>query len=163
MGTHLSAVRQRWEQNPQIFNELIRERLLDNPHRLTTILTPDRDMQARFDANVDERLRAIRAKLTDEQMKQIAVDAAELERLNEKPNSPEDLAKLPQLHISDLPKNHCIFLQLLRLLVDVLYFGTTFFKRCKLSRAKFRLARVTTTPLAVSTEIHRCYWQTRCR
>ena len=54
MGTHLSAVRQRWEQNQRIFNELIRERLLDNPHRLTTILTPDPNMQARLNANVDE-------------------------------------------------------------------------------------------------------------
>ena len=103
MGKHLSTIRQRWEQNPRIFNELIRERLLDNPHRLTTILTPDPDMQARFDANENERLNAIRAKLTDEQMKQIAADAAELERLGGQPNSPEDLAKLPQLHVSDLP------------------------------------------------------------
>ncbi len=103
MGTHLSVVRQRWEQNPRIFNELIRERLLDNPHRLTTILTPDPNMQASFDANEDSRLKAIRAQLTDEQMRQIAADAAELERLSGQPNSPEDLAKLPQLHISDLP------------------------------------------------------------
>ena len=103
MGTHLSVVRQRWEQNPCIFNELIRERLLDNPHRLTTILTPDPNMQASFDANEDSRLKAIRAQLTDEQMRQIAADAAELERLSGQPNSPEDLAKLPQLHISDLP------------------------------------------------------------
>ena len=103
MGTHLSTIRQRWEQNPQIFNELIRERLLDNPHRLTTILTPDRDMQAKFDANENERLKATRAELTDEQMRQIAVDAAELERLSGQPNSSEDLAKLPQLHVSDLP------------------------------------------------------------
>ena len=104
MGKHLSTIRQRWEQNPRIFNELIRERLLDNPHRLTTILTPDPDMQARLDANVNERLKAIRAQLTDEQMKQIAADAAALERLNGQPNSPEDLAKLPQLSVSDLPK-----------------------------------------------------------
>ncbi len=104
MGTHLSAIRQRWEQNPCIFNELIRERLLDNPHRLTTILSPEPDMQARLDANVDERLKAIRAQLTDEQMQQIAADAAELERLNGQPNSPEDLAKLPQLRVSDLPE-----------------------------------------------------------
>ena len=104
MGKHLSTIRQRWEQNPHIFNELIRERLLDNPHRLTTIVSPDPDMQARLDANVEERLNAIRAKLTDEQMKQIAADAAELERLNGQPNSPEDLAKLPQLRVSDLPK-----------------------------------------------------------
>ncbi len=104
MGTHLSAVRQQWEQNPQIFNELIRERLLDNPHRLTTILTPDPDMQARFDATENKRLKAIRAQFTDEQMRQLAADAAELERLSGKPNSPEDLAKLPQLHVSDLPE-----------------------------------------------------------
>ena len=103
MGTHLSTIRQDWEQNPRIFNELIRERLLDNPHRLTTILSPAPDMQAKFDANENERLNAIRAKLTDEQMKQIAADAAELERLSGQPNSPEDLAKLPQLHVSDLP------------------------------------------------------------
>ena len=103
MGTHLAAVRQRWEQNPRIFNELIRDRLLDNPHRLTTILTPDPDMQARLDATENKRLKAIRAQLTDEQMRQIAADAAELERLSGQPNTPEDLAKLPQLSISDLP------------------------------------------------------------
>ena len=104
MGERLSTIRQRWKQNPRLFNELICERLLDNPHRLTTILTPDPDMQARFDANENERLNAIRSKLTDEQTQQIAADAAELERLSGQPNSPEDLARLPQLQISDLPE-----------------------------------------------------------
>ena len=104
MGKHLSAIRQRWEKNPGIFNELIRERLLDNPHQLTTILSPDPDMQARIDANVDERLKAIRSQLSDDQMRQVAADAAELEHLSGQPNSPEDLAKLPQLHVSDLPE-----------------------------------------------------------
>ena len=103
MGTHLSTIRQRWERNPYIFNDLIRERLLDNPHRLTTVISPDPEMQARLDANKDARLKAIQSQLTDEQMRQIAADAAELERLSGQPNSPEDLAKLPQLHISDLP------------------------------------------------------------
>ena len=103
MGACLSTIRQRWNQNPRIFNELIRERLLDNPHRLITVITPDPGMQARIDANEKARLNAIRAQLTDEQTRQIAADASELERLNGQPNSPEDLAKLPQLHISDLP------------------------------------------------------------
>ena len=103
IGTHLSTIRQRWERNPYIFNELIRERLLDNSHRLTTIISPDPEKQARLDANEATRLKAIQSQLTDEQMRQIAADAAELERLSGQPNSPEDLAKLPQLHISDLP------------------------------------------------------------
>ena len=104
MGTCLSAIRQRWEQDPRIFNELIRARLLDNPHRLTTVLSPDPNMQARLDANENERLKAIRAQLTEEHMRQVAADAAELERLNGQPNSPEDLAKLPQLHVSEMPE-----------------------------------------------------------
>ena len=104
MGTVLSAIRQRWEQNPRIFNELIRERLLDNPHRLTVVLSPDPDMLARLHAGEEARLKATSSQLTDEQMRQIAVDAAELERLNGQPNSPEDLAKLPQLYVSDLPE-----------------------------------------------------------
>ena len=104
METVLSAIRQRWEQNPRIFNEIIREKLLDNRHRVTAVVSPDRGMQGRIDANEAARLKAIRAQLTDEEMKQIAADAAELERLNGEPNSPEDLAKLPQLRVSDLPE-----------------------------------------------------------
>ena len=103
MGIHISAVHQRWEQNPSLFNDLIQERLLDNQHRLTTILTPDPDMQARLDAKENQRLKEISARLTDEQMRQIAFDAVTLEHLSGQPNSPADLAKLPQLHISDLP------------------------------------------------------------
>ena len=104
MGAVLSAIHQRWAQNPRIFNELIREKFLDNPHRLTTVCSPDPGMQARLDGKEEARLKAIRSQLTDEQMIEIANDAAELERLNEQPNSSEDLAKLPQLRVSDLPE-----------------------------------------------------------
>ena len=104
MGTVLSAIRQRWVRNPRIFNELIREKLLDNSHRLTVVYAPDPEMQARLNAKEEARLKAIRAQLTDEQMRQIAAEAAELERHSGQPNAPEDLAKLPQLHVSDLPE-----------------------------------------------------------
>ena len=104
MGAVLSAIRQRWKQNPRLFNELIRERLLDNPHRLMVVYAPDPGMQARLDAAEEARLKAIRAQLTDEQVRRVAADAAELERLSGQPNAPEDLAKLPQLQVSDLPE-----------------------------------------------------------
>ncbi|MDE0185498.1 MAG: insulinase family protein [Candidatus Poribacteria bacterium] len=104
MGACLSTIRKRWEQNPRIFNDLIRERLLNNPHQLTTVLSPDPGMQARLDANENQRLEKIRAQFSDEQVRQIAAEAGELERLNDQPNSPEDLAKLPQLQVADLPE-----------------------------------------------------------
>ena len=104
MGESLAAVQQQWQKNPAIFNELIRERLIDNPHRLLSVLSPDAEMQAKMDAESAERTKGIRAQLTDAQVTQIAADAAELERLNGQPNSPEALAKLPQLQVSDLPE-----------------------------------------------------------
>ena len=104
MGQTLDAVRQRWQENPSIFNKHIREKLIENPHRLTSILSPDRDMQGKVDADLAARMKETRAQLTDEQVRQIAADAAELERLNGVPNAPEALAGLPQLKVSDLPE-----------------------------------------------------------
>ncbi len=104
MGSVLSTIRQRWEQNPRLFNKLIREKLLNNQHRLTTVFSPDPDMRARLNANENARLKSIRSQLTDEQMIDIADDAVELERLNEQSNSSEDLEKLPQLRVADLPE-----------------------------------------------------------
>ncbi|MCG9127966.1 insulinase family protein [Candidatus Poribacteria bacterium] len=104
MGKHLSNVRKRWDENPNIFNELIREWFLDNSHRLTVILTPDPDMQSRIDSEVNERLKTIRSQLSEEELKDIATEALELEKLNSETISPDDLAILPQIQTSDLPK-----------------------------------------------------------
>ena len=61
-------------------------------------------MQARTDAELAERMKETRAEFSDEEVQRIAADAAELERLNGVPNSPEALARLPQLQVSDLPE-----------------------------------------------------------
>ena len=97
-------VHQQWLENPSIFSDFIRENFIENPHRLTNILSPDRDMQTKMDAELVERMKETRAQLTDEEVQRIAADAAELERLNGVPNPPEALAKLPQLQVSDLPE-----------------------------------------------------------
>ena len=104
MGESLTDVREQWLENPSIFNELIRERFIENPHRLTNVLSPDRDMQSKTDAELVERMKETRSQLTDADVERIAADAAELERLNGVPNSPEALANLPQLQVSDLPE-----------------------------------------------------------
>ncbi len=104
MGESLTDVREQWLENPSIFNQLIRERFIENPHRLTNVLSPDRDMQAKTDAELVERMKETRSQLTDKEVERIAADAAELERLNGVPNSPEALANLPQLQVSDLPE-----------------------------------------------------------
>ena len=103
MAEHLSTCKRRYEAEPLLFNQLIRERLLENPHRLIAVIKPDRDMQGRIDTEFAERMAKLREQFTDAEMERIAADAQELDQLNSEPNPPEALAKLPQLKVTDLP------------------------------------------------------------
>ncbi len=103
MAEHLSTCKRRYEAEPLLFNQLIRERLLENPHRLIAVIKPDREMQGRIDTEFAERMAKLREQFTDAEMERIAADAQELDQLNSEPNPPEALAKLPQLKVTDLP------------------------------------------------------------
>ena len=103
IGTHLATCRARWEQEPDLFARLLHERLIANPHRLHLMMRPDRAMQARIDAGLTARVERLERELSDAAIAQAAADAAELERLNSTPNTPAQLASLPQLQVSDLP------------------------------------------------------------
>ena len=51
-------LRQKLEKDPLLLNRTIREKLLDNPHRLDIVLAPDHDCEARTEAKLAERLKA---------------------------------------------------------------------------------------------------------
>ncbi len=104
MRTHLADCRARFEADPLLFRRIVRERLVDNPHRLLTVLAPSTEYQARQDAAFAERMRGVRAGLSDEQARQVAERSAEVERQAGTPNPPENVALLPQLRIGDVPR-----------------------------------------------------------
>ncbi len=101
--THLAACHSRYIADPNRFNRLIRERLLDNPHRLRVVLRPDRDAQRRADAAFAARMAGQRACMSAEKIDGIAAYAAALAAAQGVPNPPEALASLPQLKTGDLP------------------------------------------------------------
>lgn len=103
LGEHLEACRKRYRDDPTLFDRLIRVHLLGNPHRLRICLRPDPEMQKRTDTGFTDRMRALRENLSDTAAVQIAEQATELQRSNSQPNSPQALAKLPQLAVGDLP------------------------------------------------------------
>jgi len=104
MNEYLDECKRRYEADPGLFNRLIRERLLNNPHRLTFVFQPDRSWQEKKQAEFKERMQKIRRQFNEEQLKKIAAEASELERISGTPNPPEALASLPQLQVSDLPR-----------------------------------------------------------
>ncbi len=101
---NLEDCRARYKADPLMFNRLIREGLVDNPHRLLVVLRPDREAQKKADAAFEAKMRETRAAMTAEKIAGIAKSAAALAAAQGVPNSPEALAKLPQLRIKDLPE-----------------------------------------------------------
>src|SRR5690606_19810824 len=87
-------------QDRDFIPRLIRDYLLDNPHRLTLTVLPDTGLAARREAEEAERLASIKASLSEEQREEIVQRALALqERQNRKP----DASLLPKVELSDVP------------------------------------------------------------
>ncbi|MBU1910737.1 MAG: insulinase family protein [Verrucomicrobia bacterium] len=104
MRAALESLRKEAAADPLFFSRLIRERLIENTHRLRLTLQPDREHQARLDMEFEERMKMVRAGLDEAAMRRIAEEAETLERESGTPNPPEALARLPQLRLQDLPE-----------------------------------------------------------
>lgn len=86
--------------DPAFIPTLVRELLLDNPHRITLTVHPDNTQSQRAKAAEAERLATIKSKLTDAQKQKLVQQAtALLERQQRKPDA--DL--LPKVELSDVP------------------------------------------------------------
>ncbi len=79
---------------------LVRELLLDNPHRVTLTLQPDAELAARKAALENRRLAAIRSRL-DEEDKAAIVEQSR--RLLERQNLEDDPEILPRVGLDDVP------------------------------------------------------------
>lgn len=84
------------------FEEVLRKYLLDNPFAVAVTLKPDNEMAARNDKALADKLAAIKASMTDQELEKIIADTARLKKNQQTPDSPEALATIPLLEISDI-------------------------------------------------------------
>ncbi len=103
MSEHLAELRRKVQADPRYFNHLIQTQLIDNPHRLATVLKPDPQWQKNWDDAFEKRMVKVRAGLTDAQCSTIAAQAQALDERSGVPNSSQAVASLPQLMVRDLP------------------------------------------------------------
>lgn len=101
----LTTLKARLASDEGYFESLIRQYLLDNSHRSTTVLRPNLTVNEERAAAERARLAQVRGTLTQQQLEAIVNQAQELKRIHEEPDSPEVLAALPMLTIDDLEKN----------------------------------------------------------
>lgn len=96
-------------QPPGYFEGLIRQHFIHNPHRVTVHLVPDPEEGKRREAAEAARLEQTKASMTPEQIEALIADVAALKKHQETPDSPEALAAIPSLKLSDLdPKSKTI-------------------------------------------------------
>ncbi|QBG46528.1 hypothetical protein EGM51_03615 [Verrucomicrobia bacterium S94] len=91
-------------QEPGFFENMIRRYFIDNTHRSTVVLFPDPEFSVRTDKEEKDRLAAIKARLTDQQLDDIVANTARLLKLQSTPDSDEALATIPLLKRGDLDK-----------------------------------------------------------
>ncbi len=92
--------------DPDFFPALIREHLLDNSHRVTLILRPDPEKQARDDAEERERLAQIKANMSQKDILDVIENTKVLKKIQETPDPPEALATIPHLTLADLDRKN---------------------------------------------------------
>ncbi len=88
-----------------ILGALIQEHLLDNSHRTTVILEPDADLPRRQEQAERDRLDKAREAMTPEEIQRIIKNTQTLRELQQKPDDPADLDKIPRLTLADLERD----------------------------------------------------------
>ena len=86
--------------DPQYVPNLVRRKLLDNPHRVTLTLRPDAHLESRRQEAIRNALEARKATLTEVETRQIIEQAAALE---ERQQRKDDDSILPKVDLSDVP------------------------------------------------------------
>ncbi len=102
----LAQVKGDLSRHPRMFEEMIEQYFLKNPHRTTVILTPDPDLAAREAAAEQARLAQVKSALTPAELDKIVAQTQTLQQLQMTPDPPEALATIPRLSLADLEKKH---------------------------------------------------------
>eukprot|EP00920_Eleutheroschizon_duboscqi_P020850 GHVT01049248.1.p1 GENE.GHVT01049248.1~~GHVT01049248.1.p1 ORF type:complete len:1465 (+),score=194.49 GHVT01049248.1:428-4822(+) len=85
-----------------IFQELLKTRLLRNPHRVTVRLRADPTCSFPHEKREAQRLAAAEAAMSEEDLEQVGVTAEKLKKKQEAPDSPEAIACLPKICRDDM-------------------------------------------------------------
>lgn len=88
--------------DPEFVKGLAKKLLIDNPHRVTLIMSPDTELSAKRDAQEANKLALIKAELSETE-KQHIVDQAKA--LSERQMQKDDESILPKVGLQDVPTN----------------------------------------------------------
>ncbi len=87
------------------YENLIQKYLLDNPHGAVVSLEPEKGLNTKVEAELEAKLEAFKAGLSEAELEKIIEDTKRLEEYQEEPSSEEDMNTLPMLERKDMRRN----------------------------------------------------------
>lgn len=103
MQNRLSILEELKKKDPSYYTDFIEKNLLSNPHRSVVTLVPVPGLEAKKDAEEAERLQALKASMSEEELHRIG-DGKALAAWQDTPDDPKDVAKVPSLSREDLDR-----------------------------------------------------------
>ncbi|EFO80139.1 peptidase M16C associated domain-containing protein [Oscillochloris trichoides DG-6] len=100
----MANIRAALERGERIFEDRIRQMLLDNPHRTRVLLQPDPTQAEREAEEERVRLDAARATMSDADLERIVAETQALKEMQERADAPEELAKIPTLTLANIER-----------------------------------------------------------
>jgi Zn-dependent M16 (insulinase) family peptidase len=100
----IEKIRKLWTDDPQVFQKMTQTWLVDNQHRLLAVMEPDPGFSEKSEAKFKEKMAALKAGFTKEQLRQIDEQATQLKAFQSETDSSEAAATLPTLRMDDVPR-----------------------------------------------------------
>lgn len=82
---------------------LLEQYILNNPHSLLLAMKPEAGLQTRYDNRLEKRLESIRKRMSRKQKLLLMNDTRELLQYQQEEDTPDALATVPMLQLSDIP------------------------------------------------------------
>ena len=102
------------------FEELIQKYFLDNTHASVVIVEPEKGLNAKVEAALEEKLKAYKESLSEEEIAELVEATKRLESYQEEPSSKEDMDKIPMLAREDMKKEALAYANTERRIGDTL-------------------------------------------
>ena len=104
----LAAIKAALERKEPFFETLITRWLIDNPHRVTVVLSPDSTLAQLQEDNEKAKIAALTAAMTEADRQKLAQDAQNLHTWQTTPDNAEALAAIPRVGVGDLPQHNAL-------------------------------------------------------
>lgn len=102
----LAAIKTRLLDGERVFENLIRQYLIENSHRSVVVLRPTEGLRDQKEVEEKEKLAALRSSMKATELETIIQNTRQLKIHQETPDSPESLATIPALKLEDLDRQN---------------------------------------------------------